>query len=200
MKKTAQSFHSQSKLRLFSRGMTLIELLVTLFLAILMIAIGLPGFLTLRQGQEQGAAMNQIYGLMQFARSLAMTDATTVTFCASTNQVSCTNDTNFANGGVILAEDQNGDNVLVRVVDPIKAKDFVVALNGFPSNSSIEFTDVGEIGDLATTASITFCDPRGTKDGAALIVNPLGMVRIASDDDDDQVVNIHTTDNILCNG
>lgn len=182
----------------YRSGMTLIELLVTMFLAILMIAVGMPGFVGLRQSQAQGAAVNQTLGLIHFARSLAITDATTVTLCASSNMASCTGEQNFANGAVVLARDTVGQQTLIRVMDPLSVTDFNIQLRGFPSLSHIEFTDTGEINNLANAASITFCDERGAEQAAALVVNPLGMVRVAVDDDDNNFVNIHDQSDISC--
>lgn len=183
-----------------SGGMTLIELMVTLVLAVLMLAVGMPGFVELRKNQTQGAVINQHYALMSYARSLAITDATTVTLCGSTNSRTCTDTANLAKGAILLAEDDDGENVLVRVIDPVSDEDFKIALEGFPLATSLVFSDVGEVVGLAGTASVTFCDSRGEKEASALVVNPLGMVRVASDDDGDDLVNIHTSNNISCSG
>lgn len=64
----------------------------------------------------------------------------------------------------------------------------------------MRFNDIGEVVDLNAAASITFCDARGSEEGAALIINPLGMARLGTDDDDDSVINIHDASNIACNG
>jgi Tfp pilus assembly protein FimT len=139
-----------------------------------------------------------MYGLIQFARSLAITDATTVIFCVSTNLESCTDDDNFANGAIVMSQNNDGSRSLVRVVDPIDTDDFYVQLFGFPTNTEIQFSDTGEILNMTTAGSITFCDPRGTEEGSALIVNPLGMVRQATDDDNDEIINLHDQSNMLC--
>ena len=180
------------------KGMTLVELMVTMFLAILMIAVGLPAFLELRQSQTQSSSLQKTYGIIQFARSLAMTEATRVTFCPSTNMSTCSNTTNYADGAIVTSRESDGSETLVRVIDEISIENFIIDLVGFPSLTAIEFNDTGEINNLATTASIRFCDPRGSEAGAALIVTPLGMVRLATDDDDNRLVNLHDQTDIVC--
>jgi len=180
------------------KGMTFIELLVTMLLAMLLIAVGMPGFVSLRQSQAQAAAMNQTYALLQFARSVAVTDANRVTFCSSTDGATCTNNDNFAVGAVVLSQNPDASQTLIRVVDPITSKNFKLTLQGFASATQLVFTDTGEIENLNSNASLVFCDPRGTKFGDALVINPLGMVRSASDDDGDDIINLHDQSNIVC--
>ncbi len=181
-----------------SKGMTLIELLVAMAMLIILIAVGMPSYVTLRQSQAQSASMQHTYGLLQFARSLAMTDATLVTFCASTNQSSCSDAGNFADGAIVLAQNADGENELVRVMDASSVDDMSITLDGFADANKIEFNDTGEVVSLAGNASIIFCDPRGSDMGEALIMNPLGMVRMGTDDDGDSVINIHDQSNVTC--
>jgi len=190
--------HQSTYLRISNQGMTMIELLVTMALAALLFAVGVPGFNSLRASQTQTAQSNNYNGLIQFARSLATAEAKNITLCASQNNLTCGEGTNLAKGAVIISTAANGDQTLVRVIDPVDKSDFEITLLGFPTTNRIDFTDTGEVKDLATSASILLCDNRGAQFGNALIINPLGIVRRATDDDNDKIVNQHDQTNLVC--
>ena len=180
------------------QGVTMIELLSVVVIAMLLLVVAIPTFQTIRVSQQQSAALNQTFAVLQYARSLAMAEATQVILCGSSDRATCNGIDNLANGAVIMARAPDNSLELKRAIDPIKSGGFVIQLNGFAQSDRLVFDDIGEIERLNGIASVSFCDDRGTDAGAALIINPLGMVRLATDDDDDDRINLHDQSNLAC--
>jgi type IV fimbrial biogenesis protein FimT len=63
------------------RGFTLVELLVTVVVSVLLLSLALPSFHNLVAGQRSAAAINQMVGAVNTARSLAITGGRVVTLC-----------------------------------------------------------------------------------------------------------------------
>lgn len=122
-----------------SHGVTLLELLVTVAVLAIIVAVGVPGLHNLVQNNRATGHANELVTALNFARSEAIRRGARVTICASANGTSCGGG-DWSAGWVVL--DQN-DN-LIRVWE---------APSGNPA--------------LATSAaSITFL-PRGGRDSSA---------------------------------
>lgn len=71
------------KLARMSVGFTLIELMVTIALLGIFAAIAIPSFSTLINNNRTQAASNEVFGLLQYARSIAAQDRTNYSACLS---------------------------------------------------------------------------------------------------------------------
>ena len=104
-------------------GVTLIELLLTLCVAGLLLALALPGFNRLTATHQGSAAINQMIGAVHYVRNAAVTHRTTVTLCPSASGLNCARRNEWHLGAIAFADaNQNGR------MDP---SDYL--LRGFPA-------------------------------------------------------------------
>lgn len=88
-----------------ARGMTLIELLVTLVVAAIILSIGVPSFQSLRQELRATTVTNRLMAFIQHTRSEAIRRGMPVTLCASDDGATCTsaNPANFKHGWIVVS-------------------------------------------------------------------------------------------------
>ena len=85
------------------RGVTLIELLITLAVAAVLLQMALPGAHDLLQSHRAAAASNAVIGAVQLARASAITYRTAVTLCPRDGQA-CGRRAHWRNGGLIFLD------------------------------------------------------------------------------------------------
>ncbi len=85
------------------RGITLIELLVTLAVAAVLLHAALPAFADLLASQRAAAASNAVVGAVQLARSSAITHRTAVTFCPRSGNA-CGGRAHWRDGGLVFLD------------------------------------------------------------------------------------------------
>jgi type IV fimbrial biogenesis protein FimT len=66
-------------------GFTLIELIMTMTVAAILLAIGVPAFRYVTLANRASSEINALLGDMQFARGEAIKEGLTITICAATN-------------------------------------------------------------------------------------------------------------------
>jgi len=90
-------------------GFTLIELLVTMVVVVTLLAIGVPSTQQfIKNNRVSGQAAKLIIAL-QVARSEAIKRGSGTVICASTDQLTCSGDTNWATGWISFSDlDQDG--------------------------------------------------------------------------------------------
>jgi len=93
----------------FNRGFTLVELMITITILAILLAVAVPSFnSTIRQNQIISESNNLLSSIM-YARSEASKRGSNVSICSSSNGSSCANSTDWSTGWIIT--DTNG-NVL----------------------------------------------------------------------------------------
>lgn len=92
------------------RGFTLIELMVTLAVLGVMMAIAIPSFRYVQNSSRLSAAANELVATLQLARMEAIRSNARVVVCASSAGTACDNSTTAS--GVLVFTDTNGDNIL----------------------------------------------------------------------------------------
>jgi type IV fimbrial biogenesis protein FimT len=86
-------------------GFTLIELLMTITVAAILLAIGVPSFKYVTSANRASGEINGLLGDMQFARGEAIKEGQAVTICAATNGVPPCSGTTAWQGGWIIFSD-----------------------------------------------------------------------------------------------
>jgi type IV fimbrial biogenesis protein FimT len=107
------------------RGFNLLELMVTMVVVGVVVAMGAPAMIDFIKDMRLTAATNDVLGFFQYARSEAAKRSGRVTLCISDNLSTCsTSATNWGVGAVAFV-DANGNNqvdtgeTLLRVLDPM---------------------------------------------------------------------------------
>lgn len=179
-------------------GFTLIELMITLLVLAVVAGMAVPSMQTMMKNNKQTSRINQLAGLLNFARSEAVNQRQIVSACASSDGASC--DTNeWELGGLIFRGNAattapDADSIL-RVIEPQAAgstlrriSDQSAAPAGFNA-SYIRYDSTGRLLP-GETGSFVLCDDRGEGNAKGLLINSTGQTRNAVDTDDDGIVEI----------
>ncbi|WP_417788109.1 GspH/FimT family pseudopilin [Stutzerimonas xanthomarina] len=135
------------------RGFTLIELMVTIAVLAIMIAIAVPSFTSLIHNNRTTSLHHEILGAIQLARSEAVKRRKDVVICRTENQNACADGTNWAVGWLVM--EVGGD--VVKVWDPVTR----MALTG--PNAGVVFHGSGMAEAAANFTATTPSCTSGTK-------------------------------------
>jgi type IV fimbrial biogenesis protein FimT len=143
-----------------SNGFTLIELMIVIAIVAILASIGFPSFRLLIQNNNMTAQANGLLGVLQLARSEAVTQRQRVTVCPSNDQSTC-NSVDWNDGGLA----RRNDGTIIRV---IPASDDTSTLGAV---SIVYETD----GTSAGGGALRICDERGDASSRTINVNAAGQ-------------------------
>jgi len=147
-------------------GFSVVELVVTMAVALTLIALSGPTFRTLTQNNRMAAQVNDLIADINYARSEAIKRRTNITVCISTDGATCTG-LNWRAGRVVMA----GGTVL-RVRGPLGG-------SGDTLTSTVPNPLIFDLrGAIPVGGSFTFCDDRGATFGRLLTLNNIGQVTL----------------------
>jgi type IV fimbrial biogenesis protein FimT len=177
-------------------GFTLYELLTTMLIVGVVLAIGVPNMQSFRQNGRMTATANDLHSSFHLARSEAARAKTNITICASIDSMA-TNPTcggEFEAGWVVF-EDRNSD-ITIDGGEPIlrrfPAVPVDIAINTVGPDDYFMFASTG-LGrrDIALSAPVSvmvMCDSRGNEIGGGgkstarvVVVTPLGRAAVLAD-------------------
>jgi len=84
------------------RGLSLVELMFTLFIAAVPRALGVPAFKDIFVGAKVSSISNDLVGSVQFARSEAIKRNIPITLCRTTDGTACDTDTDCGGGWIVI--------------------------------------------------------------------------------------------------
>lgn len=166
-----------------SCGFTLIEMMIVIALIAVIASYGIPQFNGMMQNGRISTQVNQLQGLMQLARSEAVTNRVRSGVCGSTDQATC--NTDDWELGAILFRDVAGDGIkdasdpVLRVMPAASNDNTIRGVNGVISFMAD--------GTLATTAMLAICDTRGAASSRQVRLNTAGQSRISKGNPGDVV-------------
>ena len=175
--------------RVKSAGFTLLELMMTLAILAILLAVAIPSFRDTIIHTQRRAALSSINDALALARTEAVTRSAPVILCASANHTACSNQ-NLWERGFIVTIGGTPEQVWQSVDQGISIRAF-----GFSSTSAITF---GVEGDLVAGGSVIVCDEQGDSEAIGVIINVSGLSRIATDSDGNGVVEDHTGADVEC--
>jgi type IV fimbrial biogenesis protein FimT len=150
-------------------GFTLIELMVTLGIGAIMLALGAPSFVETINRYKLDAAHTNMRDALLLARDTARNETALITLCASSSGTACTNST--WDTGVLLFRDEDGDGskgddeTVVAAYDAAATAVSIAATvktSGLTySRTYIQFSAAGEL-DPSYALNFTSCAPRQT--------------------------------------
>jgi type IV fimbrial biogenesis protein FimT len=126
----ARTTHGQGRgrrawVRAAGRGFTLIELIVAIAVLAILVALAVPSFTALINGNRVTSAANEMVASLQLARMESLRRNMRVAVCQSGNATSCTNNGLWGQWITIADSDRNGtyDQVLrVSVADDVQVR------------------------------------------------------------------------------
>jgi type IV fimbrial biogenesis protein FimT len=150
--------------RIRQRGMTLVELMFTIFIMAVLAMLAVPSFRDASLGSRLAATANSLHGAIQIARSEAIKANVPIVLCASDDGAACATTGDWDQGWIVVRTivEADGDvDVDVLHSEPAQKNSFkVVEATG---TRTLTFMPIG-IG--ATNAVFTVCraDPVGNQE------------------------------------
>ncbi len=152
-------------------GFTLVELMITLVIAAILLTVAVPSFNTTIKDNRLITDANQLVSSLALARSEAVKHGRTATVCVSSDQATCTGETDWTLGWMAWVDvDGNGN------LDAGEERDFVDA---FPGNS-VTFTSADSAivftaqGAATATVTLDLCDDRAGETGRRINISNTG--------------------------
>lgn len=128
------------------RGFTLLELMVTIAILAILLAIGVPSFTAYIESSRATATANELLYYTQLTRSEAVKRNSAVTLCPTADQETCATDSVWTQGWLVIAGSE-----VIRVQSAIPGN-MTLTLN--PTLTQITLTAVGTTAN-ATDFSLT---------------------------------------------
>ena len=144
-----------------SNGFTLVELLITLIIVSVLLAVGLPSLKTFLQGNQLVAATNELLSAVHIARSEAIKLNTNVTLCESSNGTTCAATGDWENGWIVFV-DSNADRAGTGAACAAIGTDCLLRVHAAFTDNQLTLT--GQNAGGASVSSYTFNSrglPRG---------------------------------------
>jgi type IV fimbrial biogenesis protein FimT len=155
--------------KVYARGMTMIELLITVIVMAILMAIAVPSFRNASLGSQLSAAANNLLASVQLARSEAIKRNTAVTLCASADGATCAAVGGWEQGWIIV----DATPSVLQYQQGLPDKYLISQAGG---TVALSFQPIG-VG--ATAASFIVCrdDPDGTQE-RVVTVSATGAARV----------------------
>lgn len=165
-------------------GFTLIELIVTMAILAILVAVGVPAMQDVIKRNKVQSILQDFSTSLKFARSEAVRQRGYVTICASSNQTSCTGSWNQ---GWIIFKDvdgardvDSGTDTLLRVHEALDAGHTLTFDDA--TATAVTFTARGYTDGQSGT--FTLCAPDDeAKDARGIIIQNTGSLRFSVDSD-----------------
>lgn len=169
--------NSRQGLRRFSRGFTLIEMLIALAIAAILAAVAIPSFATMEQNAARRTALNNFWHAIFLARSEAIKRNAVVAICKSNDGQSCDNNADDWSMGWIVFDNLDHD-------EPAQRDDAEPILRAYPAwptghitanrkNKTFSFRPTTQ---GAVNGTIVFCNANGQA-AEAIIISHTGRPR-----------------------
>ena len=162
-------------------GMTVLEMLVTMAIAVILLGVGVPSFSSAILSSRLSTQASDVFGALQRARSEAITRATPVTVCKSASGTSCTSLGNWEDGWIVFID--GNANALVETGETIvRVTPALVA--GYSLHATTAFANAitfkGD-GSAQGAGSFILCKGSSTSNARGINVNLVGRISIAGD-------------------
>jgi type IV fimbrial biogenesis protein FimT len=156
-------------------GVSLIELIVTMVVASILVAIALPTFRAIIQNTHITTQVNDLIGDLNFARSEAITRRGQIVVCPSTNGTACTGG-NWKDGRLIFV-DTDKDLALGGTETILRFR----GAGGDSNSTLVASSNPVFLSSGVTNASTIFkiCDDRGATYGKTVTLSSTGQATVS---------------------
>jgi len=180
-----------------TKGFTLLELIITMTIAGILIAVAAPSFSSLILNNRLIAQNNGLLTALSLGKSEALKRGLSVTLCKRNTAGTACNTTGSWQDGWLLFADQNNigvidtNDTIIRIYDVLSAGTTLsYELNQVTFNS-LGFAE-------NQNGSFKFCDNRGASYARGLIIANTGQLRQATDSNSDGIKEDNTATNFTC--
>lgn len=160
-----------------SPGFTLLELLVTLAVVALLLAMAVPAFTSLVLDARLTAAVNRVVHGVHVARHEAQKSGADVVLCRSTSGQQCVHSGGWHTGLIVFVNRDRDDPPQVDPGEPILQSEAALPLTAVLANRR---AFVFRPWSRSVNGTLTFCDRRGTEQARAVVVSYTGRPRATS--------------------
>ena len=160
-----------------ARGYSLLELLMTVTLAALILALGLPSLATVAARQKQSAEINALFHAVHLARKESIVRRRVVSLCPSFDGNTCTPGRDWSGGFLMFENTDKDEPPMVDDGEPILARHYAGPTSRISANRR-GFT-LRAIFKRATNGTIVVCDRAGRIPPKALVISYTGRPRVA---------------------
>lgn len=166
-------------MRLSRRGFTLYELLITLVLVSILIAIGTPTFSAIVARNRQAIEINTLSHAIHLARKVSIVHRQVVTLCPSTDGRNCLTTTDWSTGWIAFRNDDRDSPPTVDPGETIILSHNVTRQIRITSNRR-SFTLRSTV-TRATNGTLVVCAAHNRVAPRALVVSYTGRPRVATE-------------------
>lgn len=161
-------------------GLTLVELMVTLAIAVILLAVAVPSFQDFILNARRTALANELVLALTYAKSEAVKRGVTVTVCSRLDDSTCAGRTTW-DGGWLIFVDLDNDGVVDAAAPP--PEEVLQVRPALPAGSTCRTANLRRVTFQATgfspgyADSFRLCDQRGVAQGRQVIISLTGRVR-----------------------
>jgi len=160
------------------RGVTLPELVFAMAIVAGLLGWGVPSFRDLQRNAERTREVNQLVQAVYLARSEAIKRNGVVSLCPSLNGGQCAPDGTPWHSGWIVFVNVDRDAPAVRDPGEDLLRVYAAWQRG-AVNANRDTLSFRPFGQVAVTATFTFCDDRGSPAARAVIISQTGRPRVS---------------------
>ncbi|MCH7510210.1 MAG: GspH/FimT family pseudopilin [Proteobacteria bacterium] len=160
-------------------GMTLLELLLVMGIAAVLVTGAVPSFRQMIMDSRRTAAINELVGTIQFARSEAAKRNREVVLCPSGGGRQCTKDP-WNLGWLVFANLDQDSPARLDAGEPLLY--VKSAREGLKITANRRVFRFRPLGVRSVNGTVTFCDSRGAQSARAVIISYTGRPRVSDRD------------------
>lgn len=174
------------------RGFTIIELMVTVAVLAVAVAIAVPTYTNMLINNRMASKTNEFVASLHYTRSEAVKRGANVRACASSDGVTCATTGDWDQGWIVFVE---AASTVLNVYPPLRDGDTLVK-SGLQTRA-IRFDGNGM--SAGFNGTVTLCDRDGdVKKARAVVISNAGRIQLAADSNSDGIVENGSGVNVTC--
>ncbi len=162
-------------------GFTLIELMVTVAVALIAMLVAIPSYTQFVQENRMISQANSFVIAVNLARSEAIKRNVNTILCPTANRTDCTAAGGWEQGWLLLADadasggGQSAGDVLLKVFPPFAGSTTLRGAGGTGYTSLIIYTPSGSV---TASGDLVVCDDRGLGHARGIAISPTGRPQL----------------------